>query len=64
MGIIRLKLLHQVKFMEGFVSDLKEEGIAIIDWGSNQAVNEDFSSVGGWWRGEGQCIISNELCTQ
>ena len=39
-------ILYQLKFMEEFVWETKEKGIAIIQAGSDQGVNQDCGGVG------------------
>ena len=40
-------VLDQLEFMEEFVRETKEEGIAVIQAGSDKSVNQDCSRVGG-----------------
>lgn len=39
------RILYQLKLIEGFVSEAKDKGISVINAGSDQAANENFSGI-------------------
>ncbi|KAK7880438.1 hypothetical protein WMY93_032926 [Mugilogobius chulae] len=58
------RVLKELQFLEGFVGETKEKGVAVVNPGSNEAVNKDGSGVRSERRVEDGSGVRSERRTE
>ena len=53
--------MDQLKFLEGFVREAEEERVAVVQAGSDKALNKDGSSVRGEGRAQTVDVVQMEV---